>query len=59
LSLPKAGWDITLKDSFGLLVPNALITLYDAYNYEPIEIGNKYASPEGILSIQNLRVDRK
>jgi hypothetical protein len=59
LTLPKASWDITLKDSFGMPVPNALVSLYDAYNYEPIEIGNKYASPEGLLSIQNLRVDRK
>ncbi|PIU22588.1 MAG: hypothetical protein COT14_00410, partial [Candidatus Diapherotrites archaeon CG08_land_8_20_14_0_20_30_16] len=59
LGLPKAAWELTLKDKFGMPVPNALIELYDAYNDFPIDVGAKFATPQGLFSVANLRADRK
>ena len=57
--LPKAAWEITLVDSFGSPVQNALVELFDAYAPEPYAVGAKYASPQGLFSIDNLRADKK
>lgn len=59
MTLPRSNWDITIKDKFGNVVPNALVKLYDAYNMSPISVGAKYASPQGVFNATNLRADKK
>ncbi len=63
LTLPKSSWEITLVDKFNAPVPNALVEIYDAYtgfpNADPIEVGTKYASPQGVFSVSNLSTDKK